>query len=87
MRGLNSIQGVQCQTPPGAFYAFANVKSFGKPASEITNYLLNEAGVALNPGTAFGAGGEGYIRLSYAYNIDSIEEGIKRMAKGLDALR
>ncbi len=87
VRKLNAISGIQCQTPPGAFYAFANIKSFGRPAKEITDYLLNEAGVALNPGTAFGKSGEGYIRLSYAYDLDSIKEGINRMAKGLDALR
>ncbi len=87
VEALNDIPGVKCQTPAGAFYAFADVKSFGRTSKELTDYLLNEAGVALNPGTAFGPGGEGYIRISYTYENESILKGIERMKNGLASLR
>lgn len=85
--GLNAIPGVHCPVPRGAFYAFPNVSSFGRPSAELAEYLLAEAGVALLPGTAFGRNGEGYIRLSYANSVENIQRALERMAAALAALR
>jgi aspartate aminotransferase len=78
--GLNSIPGVTCRKPHGAFYAFPNVSSYGVPSKQIADRLLNEAGVAVLPGSAFGAYGEGYLRLSYANSIPNIEKAVERAA-------
>lgn len=78
--GLNSIPGVKCQSPQGAFYVFPNIRSFGLPAQEIQSRLLDEAGVAVLAGTDFGAGGEGYLRLCYATSIDTIDQALEQMA-------
>jgi aspartate/methionine/tyrosine aminotransferase len=78
--GLNSIPGVKCQSPQGAFYVFPNVRSFGLPAQEIQSRLLDEAGVAVLAGTDFGTGGEGYLRLCYATSIDTIDQALEQMA-------
>ena len=83
VHGLNQIPGVTCALPKGAFYAFPNVRSFKKPAKEIADYLLNEAGVAVLSGTAFGAYGEGYLRLSYANSVENIQEALHRMKEAL----
>jgi aspartate/methionine/tyrosine aminotransferase len=78
--GLNAIPGMHCQTPQGAFYAFPNIKSFGLPAREIARRLLEEAGVAVLPGSDFGPHGEGYLRLCYATSTENIEQGLERIA-------
>lgn len=83
---LNAIPGVSCRTPLGAIYAFPNVKSFEKSSDWIANYLLEEAGVALLPGTSFGAGGEGYLRLCFASSMADIKTGIARIADALGNL-
>jgi aspartate/methionine/tyrosine aminotransferase len=84
--GLNRIPGVSCQRPRGAFYVFPNVKSFGRPSKEIATFLLEDAGVAVLGGTAFGEYGEGYLRLSYAASRETIREALDRIAKGLARL-
>ena len=66
VEGLRGIPGVTCRTPAGAFYVFPNIKAFGRKSSEVTDHLLDDAGVAVLPGSAFGEYGEGYLRLSYA---------------------
>ena len=78
--GLNSLPGVTCLKPQGAFYVFPNIKALEKSSSEVANWMLEEAGVALLPGSAFGAYGEGYLRLSYANSIKNIQLAIERMA-------
>jgi aspartate/methionine/tyrosine aminotransferase len=78
--GLNAIPGIRCQKPQGAFYVFPNVKSFGLPVREIARLLLDEAGVAVLPGTDFGRYGEGYLRLCYATSIEIIDEALTRIA-------
>jgi aspartate aminotransferase len=85
--GLRSIPGVRCRTPAGAFYAFPNVKAFGRPSVEIADHLLEEAGVAVLPGSSFGANGEGYLRLSYATSTTLIKAGIERMKESLGTLK
>jgi aspartate aminotransferase len=84
--GLNSIDGVQCQTPAGAFYAFPNVRAWGRPTAELADMLLEKAGVALLPGTAFGDQGEGFLRLCYANSIENIERAVERMRDALGRL-
>ncbi len=66
VNGLNEIPGIDCQTPLGAFYVFPNIKSYGRSSEKLADYLLDQAGVALLPGTSFGSQGEGYLRLCYA---------------------
>jgi aspartate/methionine/tyrosine aminotransferase len=77
--GLNTLPGVSCIRPRGAFYAFPNVTRLGRPSAEIAERLLNEAGVAVLPGTAFGAHGEGYLRLSYANSEANLRAALERM--------
>jgi aspartate aminotransferase len=84
--GLNAIPGVTCQKPQGAFYAFPNVKSFGWKSGDLADYLLDEAGVALLPGTDFGEYGEGHLRLSYANSVENIEKALERIGEALGKL-
>ena len=83
---LNNMPGVSALLPHGAFYAFPNVKKFNRPASEIAEYLLENAGVALLAGTSFGSGGEGYLRISYATSMDDIKIGMDRMEEAFSKL-
>ena len=84
--GLDAIPGVNCQLPQGAFYVFPNIKSFGLSSDEMATYLLDRAGVAVLPGTAFGNHGEGYLRLSYANSRERIHQALGRMASALAEL-
>ena len=77
--GLNSLPGVTCQNPQGAFYVFPNIQGLGQRSIEAADWFLEEAGVALLPGTAFGAYGEGYLRLSYANSVENIERALEQM--------
>ncbi|SDO78311.1 Aspartate/methionine/tyrosine aminotransferase [Phyllobacterium sp. YR620] len=81
--GLNSLPGISCATPKGAFYAFPNVKETGWPAKQLASALLEEAGVALIGGPDFGILGEGYVRLSYANSEENILRAIERIEKFL----
>jgi aspartate aminotransferase len=84
--GLERLPGVSCRVPHGAFYAFPNVTAVPLPAAALADRLLEEAGVALLAGTAFGAAGEGHLRLSYATSRERLEEGLARMGAFLAAL-
>jgi len=84
--GLNSIPGISCKTPKGAFYVFPNVKAFGMKSKQLANLLLERAGVAVLAGTDFGEYGEGYIRLSYANSVENIRKAIDRMKATLSEL-
>jgi aspartate aminotransferase len=84
--GLNKIPGVRCQMPQGAFYAFPNVAALGKPSDWLAEYLLEEGGVALLPGTSFGKYGEGFLRLCFANSMENIEIAIERMRRALAKL-
>ncbi|MEK1889511.1 MAG: pyridoxal phosphate-dependent aminotransferase [Phyllobacterium sp.] len=81
--GLNSLPGISCATPKGAFYAFPNIKETGWPAKQLASALLDEAGVALIGGPDFGILGEGYVRLSYANSEENILRAIERIEKFL----
>ena len=80
--GLNSIKGIECSLPGGAFYAFPNVIGTGMNGQEFTKRCLHEAGVAIVPGTSFGKKAIDYVRFSFAasqYNISQALENIKKM--------
>lgn len=79
MEGLNSLPGVRCTDPAGAFYAFANVSGTGMTARQAQDRFLDEAGVATVAGTAFGSFGEGYLRFSYANSAENIREAVRRI--------
>jgi aspartate/methionine/tyrosine aminotransferase len=83
VEGLNRIPGFSCVMPKGAFYAFPNITKTGFKSKELELKLLNEAGVAILSGTAFGAMGEGYLRFSYAASTDEIREALKRVTNCL----
>ncbi len=77
--GLNKLPGVSCRSPRGAFYVFPNVSALRRPAGELADLLLNEAGVAVLSGTAFGQYGEGYLRLSYANSEANLTKALDRL--------
>lgn len=77
--GLNSIKGISCLKPKGAFYVFPNVKETGVDCKTLSNMILEKAGVAVLSGTAFGEYGKGYIRLSYANSKENISKAIDKI--------
>src|SRR5215471_16079346 len=79
VEGLNSIPGIHCLKPLGAFYLFPNIGDIGLSSEEFANRLLNEAGVAALPGAAFGEYGEGYLRFSFANSLANIESAVERI--------
>jgi aspartate/methionine/tyrosine aminotransferase len=85
--GLNAIDGIQCLKPESTFYAFPNISSFGLSSWEFAKYLVKEYKVAVVPGSIFGQGGEGYVRLSFAASKEQLKEGIARIRRGVAALK
>ena len=86
VEGLQSIPGIICPMPEGAFYAFPSIKGTGLSSLEFESKALQEAGVAVLSGAAFGNYGEGYVRLSYANSVENLQKAIYRlnlMIKGL----
>ncbi len=81
VEGLNDIPGIKCPTPKGAFYAFADIRALGMPSLDLAHYLLRETGVVLANGSGFGC--EGFIRFSYAADIQEIEEALKRIKEAV----
>ncbi|MHB8508569.1 MAG: pyridoxal phosphate-dependent aminotransferase [Candidatus Dormibacteria bacterium] len=81
--GLNQIPGVRCHRPGGAFYVFPNITGTGMGERELADRLLQEAGVAALPGTAFGEMGKGYLRFSYAQAVPELEEALVRIGNFL----
>lgn len=86
VEGLNRIPGFRCHTPQGAFYAFPDIEGVGRDADWLATYLLEEAGVALLPGTGFGANGAGHLRLSYANSMENIEKALGRIDRAVAKL-
>jgi len=84
--GLAAMPGVTCRVPHGAFYAFPNVTGVPLPTEVLADRLLDEAGVAVLSGTAFGAAGEGHLRLSFATSRERLAEGLARMRGFLERL-
>ena len=82
VRSFNDM-GLTCFEPRGAFYAFPCIKSTGMTSQEFCTKLLEQKHVALVPGDAFGASGEGYCRVSYAYSVEHLTEAMKRIREFL----
>ena len=78
--------GLRCHMPKGTFYAFPCVKKFGMSSMEFAKYLLSEARVAVVPGSAFGASGEGFVRASFSTSYENLIEASDRMEAALKKL-
>ncbi len=86
VKGFNDM-GLACFVPKGAFYVFPSVQSTGLTSQEFCTRLLQEKEVAAVPGDAFGASGEGYIRISYAYSVEHLKEALQRIGAFVRALQ
>ena len=82
--GLNALPGISCPMPRGAFYAFPNITGTGMSSSDFERGALEEAGVSLLSGTAFGRYGEGYVRISFANSQSNIREALSRIGRWLE---
>ena len=85
VNGFNKL-GLTCREPKGAFYAFPSIQLTGMTSDEFCEKLLTSKHVALVPGTAFGASGEGFVRASYCYLHNHLKEALKRIGEFLDEL-
>ena len=79
--------GIDCFEPFGAFYVFPSIRRFGMSSEQFATRLLTEQKLAVVPGTAFGACGEGNIRISYAYSIDDLKKGLSRIEAFINSLQ
>ena len=86
VEGLNDLPGISCRLPGGAFYAFPNVAQVPLPADELASRLLDEKGVALLAGSAFGRVGKDNLRVSYANSRENLERALERMRELLESL-
>ena len=84
--GLNAIPGIRCLRPTGAFYAFPDISGTGLTGAELAERLLQEAGVCVLSGTAFGGVGRDHVRISYANSRENLAEALRRIAAFVDAL-
>lgn len=82
---LNAIPGLRCHKPHGAFYVFPDISETGWNERELAHALLQEVGVAVLPGTSFGPGGAGHLRLSYANSIEALTTAAERLGTFLQA--
>ena len=87
VRELNSIEGVDCVMPGGAFYVFINIKKTNMTSEQFCDYILEDADVAILPGTSFGRFGEGYVRMCYAVKQERINDAIKRIRNSINKLK
>ncbi|MCL6588268.1 MAG: aminotransferase A [Anoxybacillus sp.] len=79
--------GLAVEKPTGAFYLFPSIQSFGQSSFDFALDLVDKAGVAVVPGSAFSSYGEGYVRLSYAYSFETLKEGLDRMEQYIQQKR
>jgi aspartate/methionine/tyrosine aminotransferase len=86
VEALNNVPGISCRYPRGAFYAFPRISSFGLTSHEMADYLLEQAGVAVLPGTSFGPEGEGFLRLSFANSTKNLLRAVERIGSALSRL-
>ncbi|NIO10770.1 MAG: aminotransferase class I/II-fold pyridoxal phosphate-dependent enzyme, partial [Deltaproteobacteria bacterium] len=84
VEGINSIPGIRCHTPQGAFYVFVDISAYKMPSLELSKHLVREAGVVTTNGSGFG--GEGFLRLSYATKLDYLREAVERIRRTLSKL-
>lgn len=87
VKDLNTIDGIDCLKPEGAFYVFPSVKKLGVKSLELCEALLREKGVAAVPGIGFGPYGEGHLRLSYATSMDNIKLACSLIREFVDQIR
>ena len=87
VRGINAIPGLSARVPEGAFYLFVNIRRTGLTSEAFATRLLEEAHVAVSPGSAFGPSGEGFVRIAYAASTDVLREGVDRIAAFMRRLR
>jgi len=83
--GLNSVTGIHCYRPRGAFYAFPNITNTGYKSRDMASAMLEKIGIATAPGPVFGPQGEGYLRFCYVNSIENIETMLERLSKFLSA--
>ena len=86
VNGINSITGLDCISPGGAFYVFVNIKKTGMTSESFCDYILEDSGVAILPGTSFGEFGEGFIRICYATSQNEIKNALERIKKSISKL-
>lgn len=86
VEAFNKIDGIECLTPDGSFYVFPDIRGTGMTAQQFADYLVEEHGVGVVAGNAFGDRGEGHIRFTYAAPDEILEEGMDRIAKAVEAL-
>jgi len=79
LSGLAELPGIECLMPEGSFYAFPNITKFGLSSKDFALMLLEKAQVVVVPGSAFGEGGEGYLRVSFCGSIEGIKEALSRL--------
>lgn len=84
--GLNEVEGISCQYPDGAFYAFPNVSRIPMGADDFADYLLDEAGVATLPGSAFGVHADDHLRMCFANSVENLERAVDRIARAVKQL-
>ena len=87
VQGINAIPGLSARTPEGAFYLFVNIRETGLSSEDFAMRLLEEARVALSPGSAFGPSGEGYVRIAYPSDEAILRKGLRRIAAFMEKLR
>ena len=83
---INAIDGLSCNCPKGAFYCFMNIKQLGISDEEASDYYLNEAGVAMIPGSAFGEYGNGYLRIAFSNSYENIEKAMSKIKEATEKL-
>ncbi len=84
LEAVGEMPNVTCPTPRGAFYVFPDISAIMEDSLQFTKYLIQEAHVVVSPGVAFGKGGEGHVRISYASARDKLEVGMRRMTEALE---
>lgn len=87
VRRLSHIAGLRCHSPQDGYFVFPDIRRFGMTSAQMAHYLLEEARVASVPGTAFGAAGEGYLRLVFKSDVEEIIRGVDRIAGALARLK
>ena len=86
VKGLNEIEGISCFLPKGAFYTFFKI-DFGMSSKEFNNYLLERGRLVFTSGSAFGSGGEGFIRMSYAASRENLTKGLNKLAETVKSIQ
>ena len=87
VRELNSIENISCVMPGGAFYVFINIKKTNMTSEQFCDYILEDANVAILPGTSFGKFGEGYVRMCYAVKQERIIDAVERIRNSMKKLK